>query len=105
MKKFVMLALTGFVFAAPAFTSVANATDAAVATEVTTEATTTETTTVETVEKKLQDGTTVHIKGDHVFVVGADGTETAAPDAVHTLEDGTTVETKGGVIVAPAAAE
>lgn len=102
MKKFVLMALTGLAVAAPAFVSAAQAEEAAaVTTEVTTEVT--ETTTVETVEKKLQDGTVVHIKGEEVFVVAADGTETPAPDAVHTLEDGSTVETKDGKVVAPAA--
>jgi 16S rRNA C1402 (ribose-2'-O) methylase RsmI len=104
MKKFVVMALTGLALTAPAFVSAAQAEDAAVATEVTTETTATETTTVETVEKKLQDGTVVHVKGEEVFVVAADGTETAAPDGVHTLEDGTTIETKDGKVVTHAEA-
>lgn len=54
----------------------------------------------EVVEKKLADGTVVHIKGEEVFVVGADGAETPAPDGDHTLEDGTVVKTMGGKVVA-----
>lgn len=57
---------------------------------------------VEAKEATLKDGTKVVIEGDMVSVVAADGTKTAAPDAVHELADGTKVETKAGKIV-PAA--
>ncbi|MCK6417894.1 MAG: hypothetical protein L6Q57_03020 [Alphaproteobacteria bacterium] len=50
-------------------------------------------------ELTLKDGTKVHVKGEEVFVVGADGTETPAPDGTHTLSDDTTVTTAGGKLV------
>ncbi|MCD8497093.1 MAG: hypothetical protein LRZ85_02810 [Alphaproteobacteria bacterium] len=53
----------------------------------------------EVVETKLQDGTVVHIKGEEVFVVDAEGVETPAPDGEHTLEDGTVVKTMAGKVV------
>lgn len=53
----------------------------------------------EVVTHTLVDGTIVHVKGENVFVVDADGVETPAPDGEHTLEDGTTVVTQGGVLV------
>ncbi len=68
--------------------------------ETTTHETTTHTTT--TMEAKaatLKDGTKISIEGDHVFVVGADGTKTPAPDAEHELSDGMKVKTHNGVIV------
>lgn len=62
-------------------------------------ATTDATSEVEVTEATLADGTTVHIKGDAVFVVDAEGNETAAPDGDHTLEDGTVITTKDGHVV------
>ena len=90
MKKYLMIAAAGVALAAPAFLSAP-----AVAEDATMEATHE----AEAVEHTLEDGTVVHVKGDHVTVVGVDGTETPAPDGVHTLEDGTTIETHGGMIV------
>lgn len=58
---------------------------------------------VEVKELTLADGTKVHVKGEEVFVVAADGTETPAPDGDHTLADGTTVKTLGGKLVTEAA--
>lgn len=96
MKKYMMIAAAALVVAAPAYVAfqaqaddyAAPAADAAAA---------------EVTEATLADGTKVHIKGEEVFVVDAEGNETAAPDGVHTLEDGTTLETLGGKVVAPAA--
>ncbi len=62
----------------------------------------------EVTEATLADGTKIKIKEGQVTVVGADGTETPAPDGEHTLADGTKVKTVGGAIVedaAPAAGE
>lgn len=98
MKKYFMILAALVVVAAPAYIAFqAQAEDAA--------APAAEAAPVEVKEAKLADGTVVHIKGEEVFVVGADGVETPAPDGVHTLEDQTTVETKDGKIVpaAPAA--
>lgn len=94
MKKYLMIAAAVLAIAAPVSISVAQADmHAEHAAEVA------------PVEHTLQDGTKVVVKGDAVFVVGADGTETAAPDGVHTLADGTTLTTQGGLVVpaAPAA--
>ena len=54
---------------------------------------------VTVVENELADGTKVVVKGEDVFVVGADGAETPAPDGTHTFKDGTTVTTKDGKLV------
>lgn len=100
MKKYLMILAALMVTTAPTFVvSTAHAEDAPAAA--------TEAAPVEVKEVKLEDGTVVHVKGEEVFVVGADGAETAAPDGVHTLEDKTTIETKDGKIVpaAPAAEE
>lgn len=52
-------------------------------------------------EVTLKDGTTkVSIEGDNAFVVGADGTKTAAPDGDHELADGSKLTVAGGVITA-----
>lgn len=48
---------------------------------------------------ELQNGAKVVVKGEEVFVVGADGTETPAPDGAHVAKDGTTITTKDGKIV------
>lgn len=100
MKKYVMLALAAAaVIAAPAYTAFqAHAEDAAV------EATADAAVAAEVKELTLKDGTKVHVKGEEVFVVGADGAETPAPDGTHELEDGSTVVTVGGKI-APATEE
>lgn len=54
---------------------------------------------MEVKEMTLADGTKVHVKGEEVFVVGADGAETPAPDGEHTMSDGTVVKTMGGKMV------
>lgn len=93
MKKYMMILAALMATTAPAFVATsAHAEDAPAA----------EAPAVEVKEAKLADGTVVHIKGEEVFVVGADGAETPAPDGVHTLEDKTTIETKDGKVV-PAA--
>lgn len=82
--------------AAPAEASTTEAAADAAATEV-----------AEVKELTLADGTKVKVKEGQVTVVGADGTETPAPDGEHTLADGTKIKTMGGVIAeeAPAAGE
>ncbi len=82
--------------AAPAEASTTEAAADAAATDV-----------AEVKELTLADGTKVHVKEGQVTVVGADGTETPAPDGEHTLADGTKIKTMGGVIAeeAPAAGE
>ena len=58
------------------------------------------------VEHTLKDGVTkVVVEGDAVFVLGADGTKTPAPDGDHVLADDTVLKTMGGKVVpaAPAA--
>ncbi|MCC6598732.1 MAG: hypothetical protein IT559_08080 [Alphaproteobacteria bacterium] len=102
MNKYMMIAAAALVVAAaPAYVAFqANAEDAAhghVAAEAAADAA------VEVQEVTLADGTKVHVKGEEVFVVDAEGTETPAPDGVHTLADGTTLETLGGKVVVPAA--
>lgn len=59
---------------------------------------------VEVKEVTLKDGTKVSIEGENVFVVGADGAKTPAPDAEHELADGTKVKTVGGKLVKEEAA-
>ncbi len=54
--------------------------------------------TMEAKEATLKDGTKVSIEGENVFVVGADGAKTPAPDGEHELADGTKVKTMGGKI-------
>jgi hypothetical protein len=100
MKKNILI-LAALAVAAPAYFSVQAQADE---TTVTT-STTVETAAPEVVEKMLVDGTKLHVKGDEVFVVGADGTETAAPDGSHTLSDGTVVKTMGGKVVVEGAVE
>ena len=96
MKKLIALAAVAVIAMAPAFAKA----DEHAKTETKTEATTT-TTTEATAAKEatLKDGTKISIEGDKVFVVAADGTKTAAPDAEHELADGTKVKTMAGVIV------
>jgi hypothetical protein len=101
MKKYVLTLAALMVSAAPAYIAFqAQAEDAAPAAEAAA---------TEVKELTLADGTKVHVKGEEVFVVAADGTETAAPDGEHALADGTTVKTMGGKLVteeaAPAAGE
>lgn len=92
MKKTVMIAAAALLVAAPL--SIAQAEDAAKpAVEAAAEAA------AEVTEASLADGTKVVIKGEEVFVVGADGTETPAPDGDHALADGTTLKTLGGKVV------
>ena len=50
-------------------------------------------------EVTLKDGTKVSIEGENVFVVGADGAKTPAPDGEHELADGSKVKTAGGKLV------
>lgn len=93
MKKYMMVLAALMVSAAPVYVAFqaqaeeAAATEAAPAVEV------------EVKEVALEDGTKVLIKGEEVFVVGADGAETAAPDGEHKLSDGTTIKTAGGKLV------
>lgn len=47
---------------------------------------------------ELENGTTVQVKGEEVFVVGADGSLTPAPDGEHVTKDGKTITTKDGKI-------
>lgn len=91
------LALVAFLSFAPAHAEDAAATTTTTAVETT--VTTTETATA--VEYTLKDGTTkVVVEGEHVFVVGADGAKTAAPDGKHeTTTEGVVLETKDGVLV------
>jgi hypothetical protein len=98
MKKYLMMAVAAGLLAAPALVSEANADDHGAA-EVSAEVA------VEAVDAKLMDGTHVRIRGTNVSVVAEDGSETPAPDGVHTLENGATVETLGGVIVETPAEE
>lgn len=55
-------------------------------------------------EVTLKDGTKVSIEGENVFVVGADGAKTPAPDGEHVLADDTKVKTMGGKLVKEEAA-
>lgn len=52
-------------------------------------------------EYTLKDGTTkVSVEGEHVFVVGADGAKTAAPDGDHeTTTEGVTLKVLNGMLV------
>lgn len=59
---------------------------------------------VEMKEVTLKDGTKVSIEGENVFVVGADGAKTPAPDGEHELADGTKVKVAGGKLVKEEAA-
>ena len=98
MKKYVLTLAALLVSAAPAYVAFqAQAEEAAPAA--------TEAAAVEVKELTLADGTKVHVKGEEVFVVAADGTETPAPDGDHALADGTTVKTMGGKLVTEAPAE
>lgn len=60
--------------------------------------------TTEVKEVTLKDGTKVSIEGESVFVVGADGAKTPAPDGEHELADGTKVKTAGGKVTKEEAA-
>lgn len=107
MKKYLLLALAAAaVVAAPSFARAEDAAapaaaDAAATTDATAPAADAAAA-AEVKELTLKDGTKVHVKGEDVFVVGADGTETPAPDGTWEVNDGTTVVTVGGK-VAPAA--
>lgn len=95
-KYALMLAAAGLLVAAPAVVKAeehaadhaapaaaeAPAADAAAAKEVT-----------------LKDGTKVHVEGDMVSVVAADGTKTPAPDGDHTDMDGNVLTVKDGKLV------
>jgi hypothetical protein len=98
MKKYVLTLAALLVSAAPAYVAFQ-----AQATEEAAPAAATEAAPVEVKELTLADGTKVHVKGEEVFVVAADGTETPAPDGDHALADGTTVKTMGGKLVTEAA--
>ncbi len=99
MSKLTTLAALALIAAVPA---VAHANDHGAAPAVAAPAVAEVAVKVEAKEATLKDGTKIVIEGDMVSVVAADGTKTAAPDAVHELADGTKVETKAGKIV-PAA--
>lgn len=82
---------------APAATATPAEAAASAATEAAADA---ETTAKEAVkEVTLKNGTKVSIEGESVFVIGADGKKTPAPDATHELADGTKIVTKAGKIV------
>ena len=89
MKKYVLLAAAAALFAAP---TLVKAEDHAAGHEATADA-------AAHAEHELADGTKVVVKGEEVFVIGADGTETAAPAGTHTFKDGTTATTKDGKLV------
>lgn len=113
MKKLIpaTLAVAAFLALTPAFaedaapavttttTVESTATGADVAVEVKTEV-------AAPVEYTLKDGTTkISVEGDNVFVVGADGTKTAAPDGDHeTSTEGVTLKVKDGMLVKEEAA-
>lgn len=110
MKKLIpaTLAVAAFLALTPAF-----AEDAAAPVAATTEAVATEAAApaadaaaVTVTEYTLKDGTTkVSVEGDKVFVVGADGAKTAAPDGDHeTTTEGVTLKVKDGVLVKEEAA-
>lgn len=102
MKKYVLTLAALMVSAAPAYVAFqAQAEEAAPAAA---EAPAADAAAVEVKELTLADGTKVHVKGEEVFVVGADGAETPAPDGEHALSDGTTVKTAGGKLVKEEAA-
>ncbi len=93
MKKLLALAALGLIALTPALVQ-ANE-EAAPAAEAA----------VEAKEVTLKDGTKVSVEGESVFVVGADGAKTPAPDGEHELADGTKLTTKDGKTVAAPAAE
>lgn len=88
MKKTVMIAAAALLTAAPVYFAATAQAEAPAA----------EAAAAEVKEASLADGTKVVIKGEEVFVVGADGTETPAPDGDHALADGTTLKTVGGKV-------
>lgn len=94
MNKYILMMMAAGLVAFPAFVTTAQAEDAAVEVEAAADAAVDE-----VVEAELADGTKVHIKGDAVSVVDAEGNETPAPDGTHELSDGTHVTTEGGMIV------
>lgn len=112
MKKLIpaTLAVAAFLALTPAFAEDAAApvaaTTEAVATEAAAPAVETATDADAVTEYTLKDGTTkVVVKGDKVFVVGADGAKTAAPDGDHeTTTEGVTLKVKDGVLVKEEAA-
>jgi hypothetical protein len=89
MKKTVLIAAALLTAAPVYFAATAQAEDAKPAAEAAA---------AEVKEASLADGTKVVIKGEEVFVVGADGAETPAPDGDHALADGTTLKTVGGKV-------
>ncbi len=97
MKKNILILAAVAIAAVPACVAFqARAEDAAKTTTMTTSTTTMST---DVMEKTLMDGTKLHVKGDAVYVVGADGMETPAPDGEHTLSDGTKIKVMGGMMV------
>lgn len=94
MKKLLALAALGLIALTPALVK-AEEHAAAPAAEAA----------VEAKEVTLKDGTKVSVEGESVFVVGADGAKTPAPDGDHELADGTKLTTKDGKTVAAPAAE
>lgn len=116
MKKLIpaTLAVAAFLALTPAFAEdAAPAATATTTVEVTTDApaattdvTVTTTEVAAPVEYTLKDGTTkVSVEGDKVFVVGADGAKTAAPDGDHeTTTEGVTLKVKDGALVKEEAA-
>lgn len=110
MKKLIpaTLAVAAFLALTPAFAEDAAAPVAATAEAVATEAAApaADAAAVTVTEYTLKDGTTkVSVEGDKVFVVGADGAKTAAPDGDHeTTTEGVTLKVKDGVLVKEEAA-
>lgn len=98
------LALVAFLSLSPAHAEDPAAPAAAAATEMKAEVATEM---AAPVEYTLKDGTTkVVVEGEKVFVLGADGAKTAAPDGTHETSTGEKLTTKDGMVVkADAAAE
>lgn len=97
MNKLSALAVLGLLVATPAVAEEHAAPAAAPAVE--TPAAEAIAPAVEVKEVTLKDGTKVSIEGENVFVVGADGAKTPAPDGEHELADGSKVKTAGGKLV------
>lgn len=111
MKKLIpaTLAVAAFLALTPAFAEDAAAPAAAATTEAAAPAAdaAADAAAVTVTEYTLKDGTTkVVVEGDKVFVVGADGAKTAAPDGDHeTTTEGVTLKVKDGMLVKEEAAK
>lgn len=98
MNKMIALAAVAVLALAPSFAKAEDAAAKTTTTETHSAATHTSDSTVTTKEMTLKDGTKVSVEGDSVFVVGADGAKTPAPDGEHELADGTKLKTMGGKV-------